>query len=487
MSAESVLLRQLETQAGDGGERPRQAIVDAARTAAPETLAQLCTQFTEVCRSAVDPLEIACALEFEGITDRVAQLRYQVPDVFALAREMYAIVPRAPAEPEPAPDPWRDASKLRPLLHSLLYGLPGVFFPVAALLLVGPGVLATLVLALLLGWGLSQGLASVGFLRLGTGGAAQARRVLRACLPAGLALVAVAMTIMAFAVHARTPVLVFGGGEGAYMLSACVLLVLGAEGWLLVALAPGALGGMAFLLLGRPPDLEHLVWWALATAPALALIMAGLSTLRPGPRTGRLLAGPDLRPALGAIAFGLVAAGLLTFPVVAGPAGFGGINVGALLASLPLSLSMGAAEWSLLAYRRRTRQLLVTGQEFAGFTRKARIALLAAFTRYAVVASALTAATVAVAAGTGLVAHPLQYLPELVAYLMLGGALFLALLLRALRLSAVPLAAAAVTLAAEVALRHHGIAVQLAASAVLLAVVAAYAAFSAGRVMRHAS
>jgi hypothetical protein len=486
MSAEGILVQPPATVAADVSERPRLAIVDAARGSAPETLAQLCTQFVAVCESAVDPLEIACALEFDGITDRVAQLRYQAVDVFALAREMYSMTPRAPAEPEPAPDPWRDASKLRPVLHSLLYGLPGVFFPVAAALLVGPGVLATLVLALLLGWGLSQGLASIGFLRLGTGGAVQARRALRAGLPVGLALVAVAMTTMAFAVHARTPVLVFGGSEGAYMLSACALLVLGAEGWLLIALAPGAIGGVAFLLLGRPPNLEHLVWWALATAPVLALIMAGLSTLRPGPRAGPLLAAAELRPVLVAVAFGLVAAGLLTFPVVAGPAGFGGINVGALLASLPLSLSMGAAEWSLLAYRRRTRQLLSTGQEFAAFTREARIALLAALIRYAAAAIALTAATVAVATSIGLVAHPQQYLPELGAYLMLGCALFLALLLQALRLSAVPLAAAAVTLAVEIALRHYGIAVQLAASAILLAVVAAYAAVSAGQVMRHA-
>ena len=486
MSAEGILLRPPESPVVDGTERPQLTTAETARGMTPATVAELCTQFMDVCQSAVDPLEIASALEFEGINDRVAELRYQVADVFTLAREMYARVPRAPAEPKPPPDPWLDTSKFRSALHGLIYGLPAMFFPVAAALLVGPGVLATLVVALLTGWALSQGLACIGFLRLGTGGGLQAQWVLRAGLPVGLALVAVAMTAMASAVQARTAVLLFGAGEGAYMLGACALLVLGAERWLLLALAPGVLGSAAFLLLGRPAGAEHLAWSALAATAALALLMAALMTRHAGQRAGPLLSAAELGAVLGAMAFGLVAAGLLTFPVVAGPTGHGGINTGALLASLPLSLSMGAAEWSVLAYRRRTQYLLRTGQEFATFARKARVALLAALARYAAVAIALTAGAVVIAAGTGLVAKPQRYLPELVAYLVLGFALFLALLLQALGLRAVPLTAAAITLGLELAFRHYGLAVQLAGSAVLLAVVGAYAVISVGGVMRHA-
>ncbi|MEU2563698.1 hypothetical protein ABZ626_30870 [Streptomyces longispororuber] len=46
-----------------------------------------------MCERAVDPLEIAAALEAHGMTDRTAA-RYRHRDVFSLAEEMYARVPR---------------------------------------------------------------------------------------------------------------------------------------------------------------------------------------------------------------------------------------------------------------------------------------------------------------------------------------------------------------------------------------------------------
>lgn len=48
----------------------------------------------ELCERAVDPLEIAAGLEAHGVTDRTAA-RFRHRDVFALAEELYARVPRA--------------------------------------------------------------------------------------------------------------------------------------------------------------------------------------------------------------------------------------------------------------------------------------------------------------------------------------------------------------------------------------------------------
>ncbi|WP_078961696.1 hypothetical protein [Streptomyces hygroscopicus] len=61
----------------------------------------------ELCARAVDPLEIAAGLEAHGVTDRTAA-RFRHRDVFSLAEELYARVPRAeePAPP-PAPEPGR--------------------------------------------------------------------------------------------------------------------------------------------------------------------------------------------------------------------------------------------------------------------------------------------------------------------------------------------------------------------------------------------
>ncbi|EFH31053.1 LOW QUALITY PROTEIN: integral membrane protein, partial [Streptomyces pristinaespiralis ATCC 25486] len=47
----------------------------------------------ELCEQAVDPLEIAAGLEAHGVTNRTAA-RFRHRDVFALAEEMYARVPR---------------------------------------------------------------------------------------------------------------------------------------------------------------------------------------------------------------------------------------------------------------------------------------------------------------------------------------------------------------------------------------------------------
>ncbi|MYS77723.1 hypothetical protein GTY88_45975 [Streptomyces sp. SID5926] len=61
----------------------------------------------ELCERAVDPLEIAAGLEAHGVTDRTAA-RFRHRDVFSLAEEMYARVPRdgdTPARPEDGPAP----------------------------------------------------------------------------------------------------------------------------------------------------------------------------------------------------------------------------------------------------------------------------------------------------------------------------------------------------------------------------------------------
>ncbi|MEU6388696.1 hypothetical protein [Streptomyces sp. NPDC046939] len=54
----------------------------------------------ELCERAIDPLEIAAGLEAHGLTDRAAA-RYRHKDVFSLAEEMYARVPRNGEQDEP--------------------------------------------------------------------------------------------------------------------------------------------------------------------------------------------------------------------------------------------------------------------------------------------------------------------------------------------------------------------------------------------------
>jgi hypothetical protein len=492
MSGESVIMgsgngQRPRSRPGDPADAQRITITANGHHRVPRTVTALCEQFAEVCESAVDPLEIASALEFEGLGDQAAKRRYGYPDVFALAQDMYFRVQRRPAEPEGPPDPWAGTSRLRPALHALLYALPGVCFPAAIGLLIGPHVEIALIVALLAAWSMGQGLAYLGYIRLGrTMDTDQTRRLLRVALACGLAVVAAALTVTGHVVHAPRSALLFGAGEGVYMLGAGTLMVLGAEGWLMVALGPGVLYSAGFLALGRPPQLQHIAWATMASAPLLALALAFIFTQRTGPPTGKLFERDEWLGALPAAGFGLVAAGLLIFPVAAGPHGHGGINVGALLAALPLSLSMGVAEWSLLWYRRRTQRLMQRTRDMRGFGLRARLILICAVLQYVAAAAVLTAAVVAIAGKTGLVHPKLAYLPQLAAYGVLGAAMFLALTLQALGSRVFPLVACAVALAIEIVFRDLGVRAQIIACTELLVVVGGFAVVVLGKAVRHA-
>ncbi|WP_399494754.1 hypothetical protein [Streptomyces sp. P9(2023)] len=76
-------------------------IVGGGRRGPADPVKALMHRHRELCEQAVDPLEIAAGLEAHGVTDRTAA-RFRHRDVFSLAEELYARVPRgngAPARP----------------------------------------------------------------------------------------------------------------------------------------------------------------------------------------------------------------------------------------------------------------------------------------------------------------------------------------------------------------------------------------------------
>ncbi|MFF0726730.1 hypothetical protein [Streptomyces sp. NPDC004134] len=92
--------------------RPRRGSADPVRG--------LMYRHRELCRRAVDPLEIAAGLEAHGVTDRTA-VRYRHRDVFSLAEEMYVRTRRPGAEPPPPVRP-QPRAPLAPLAHLLPLG-----------------------------------------------------------------------------------------------------------------------------------------------------------------------------------------------------------------------------------------------------------------------------------------------------------------------------------------------------------------------------
>ncbi|MGW7066443.1 hypothetical protein ACWGII_04790 [Streptomyces sp. NPDC054855] len=96
-----------------------------ARRGAVDPVKALMHRHRELCERAVDPLEIAAGLEAHGVTDRTAA-RFRHRDVFALAEEMYARVPRDEEERgTPLPAPARRAPEV-PAGWALFALLPGI-------------------------------------------------------------------------------------------------------------------------------------------------------------------------------------------------------------------------------------------------------------------------------------------------------------------------------------------------------------------------
>jgi hypothetical protein len=74
-------------------ESPASGRKPPTRRGAADPVKALMHRHRELCERAVDPLEIAAGLEAHGVTDRTAT-RFRHRDVFSLAEEMYARVPR---------------------------------------------------------------------------------------------------------------------------------------------------------------------------------------------------------------------------------------------------------------------------------------------------------------------------------------------------------------------------------------------------------
>ena len=402
-----------------------------ARPVAEIQLADLCERFESLCANAVDALEIAAGLEAEGFSDQTVRVCFDFPDVFALAEDLHRRVPPSPAEPAPQPDPWR-TSAWRHALRGLLFGLPSLCYPVAAPMLSDVDAVPLLVVSTVVSWALSQGLSFLGYSRLGNTDRDGARRLLRIGLLGSVILLVAVIGLGAALAGRIDPTAVFAAGQGAYLLAATVLFVDRGEWWLVAGLAPGVLASAVFLALGAPEGLRA---GALAALGGTLVLTSGFAIGRtswPAPGASVPLRWSELRAAWPYLAFGAIAAGLLAFPLLAmllTPSTSGGAS-NAMLAALPLSLSMGAAEWLLYRYRSGTRRLLQRTRRVEDFAAGAWWQLGVTVARYLLCTAALMAATRELGAVVGLSPQWTSLLAY-AAYLALGGTLFLALLLQA--------------------------------------------------------
>ena len=114
-----------------------------------------------VCSAAVDPLEIAVALEVAGISHAVVNERYDRADVFSLAGTLWDRIPlrSVPAKPVVLP---RSGDR-RDLARGLLYALPAVMLLALTSALDLELARWVLPLAISWGWGVGQVTAFIGY------------------------------------------------------------------------------------------------------------------------------------------------------------------------------------------------------------------------------------------------------------------------------------------------------------------------------------
>lgn len=451
---------------------------------------ELVERMRPVCVEAVDVMEIAAVLESDGITDALALSRYGSPDVFDLAERLRRITPRRPAATLPAPSPWRSGG-VRHLLRGVLFALPALCYVAVSDIIQNADSAAVLTVSVLLSWAVSQVLAYLGHVRLGWQDRPGAGRVLLGGLIVGTGVVLAGTAVTGLVLGVPPGVLLVAAAQVIYLLAATVALVLGWEWWLLAALAPGVVAASIGLAVGGTAVLSAPVVIAAATTVVACVVVAGFATrgVRPGAPTRAELwmAAPHalFGVAIGALLLYVpVSRSLLAVPTVdddttAGLAGAG------LAAFLPLSLSMGLAEWLLVRYRTWTHRALQEAGTLDGFAVRAGAALGAAVVGYIV---ALAVAYTIAAVVVGQVTHHRVNAVAMLGYLALGGALFLALTLVTFRMRIVAVATCAAAAAAELLCldgRYEPELLQLGATTLLSVGLFGYAIFALGRATRH--
>jgi len=370
-----------------------------------EPLAELSRRFDDLCVRAVDPCEIAAGLEAAGFTDTAVAARYGVPDVFALAEHLFAATPRRLAGTRSrATNPWRERP-VRHLARGMAFGCPGIVYVAALPGATGPAERWLLVFALTLGWAVGQAAVFLGYLLDGRGDRAGARAVLRAGL---VVAVLAALALVALCGGRVGPVTVgLAAGQVVYLPAAAVVLMLGHELLVLLALVPGLVGAGLLLTArsstsaaGAGPDTAVLVG-AGGIAVSLLVVVAVAVWLTRRPRWRRP-GGPSTADAWLACwhgGYGVLAATMVCLPAVlptsAGAPASG--TDGTWL--LPLTWSMGVAEWLILRFRRRAHDLLDEHGTPAGFAGGARRTLAAGAACYVVVLVVLTVAVPPVTGG----------------------------------------------------------------------------------------
>jgi hypothetical protein len=380
----------------------------------------------EVCRSAVDPLEIAAALEASGVTSKVAADQFGERDVFRLGRKLFHQVAFRVAPARSARKPPR-AGGLPDLGLGLLYIVPALAFAttLSALHLL----LAWWVspLALVFGWAASQ---AVSFLSYAAAGRGDPRGWVMVW---GTAFAAAASLAVATAAHVT-----MGGGRWAvavvvatavYLCAFACLLAAERVSLLALALLPSVAGSLLFLAHVIAPTDSFAISGPVMLAAALASLVMTIGAVvvcadgrwwRPA-----RIAAAEWRVALHHLVNGMCSGTAVAAIFVLSTSGK---HTGyASLAAFPVMVTLGALDWNVNSYRARVVRALGRSTSTAQFRRHVMISLTRSLTSYVGILLVAATALALVAATRG------SHLPVvlLAADVLLGATLFVGLIVAA--------------------------------------------------------
>jgi hypothetical protein len=389
---------------------------------AQDPVRRLARRLDAVCITAVDPLQIAAALEADGLSDTVAAARYGAADVFALADELYRIVPLRPRAPASRCHVPSDTA--RDLLHGPLYAVPGlVYASMLPQLATGPATLA-LLLGVALGWSWSQGMARLALRMDGRGHEQAASVILRRGV--GLALVGSAAIGVALAgtFGPATWLLI---GQATYQALAVALTQRRCEALLLLAVAPATAAALAQLLGLTGAGLTTTIAGVVATLVLGLAAVAYATRHRRGSGVPLRLRTADVVDALPAVLYAALAAAILALEPLRASRGGAAAGLGWSLA--PLVLTMGVLEWQLRGFRAAAALAAAVRTTSAAFARHVFLRFTKALTLYLATLAGASWTLLAFAPRWALDADALA--PALAALGLLGAAFFVALALTA--------------------------------------------------------
>lgn len=324
-----------------------------------------------VCSSAVDPLEIAVALEVAGISHAVATDRYNRADVFALARTLWSRLPLRPALAQPATLP-RPGDR-HDLARGLLYVLPALMLLAVTNAFDLQLARWVLPLAISWGWGLGQVAAFTGYRMQGAELSDQATIMVRVVAGAAVSTLLISIVTTSFA----------GGGATAlvattllvtYMATSAILLVRAEERWLALLLLPGALAS-AFVLVGANGSMvSRTVAIVFIGGSFLGVVCRALrrAKLHVDKTSRGRFGSRDVLAGSGHLLHGVICGLAVSLVVIRTGHASAENNFGRVLLTVPLLAALGVMEWQLHSFRSRIAHLTHSLESIEDFPRPAR-------------------------------------------------------------------------------------------------------------------